>query len=172
MTRRFNRTTGCASGPSCRGLPVLIGALLTLWAGAADRDAFLMVSDASDQQRRLEELVHDVVRLPETVVHQRGIPRAGLDQERRRLRDAHRLGHLDVHVGAVVEDTHWLPRHVVAFDPIVEVEGLWSEARKAREDRLLVLLSLRGLGPKEAVCLLREILGVVEFHAPDVRGVG
>src|SRR6059036_2955687 len=172
MTRRFNRTTGYAAGPSCRGLPVLIGALLTLWAGAADRDAFLMVSDASDQQRRLEELVHDVVRLPETVVHQRGIPRAGLDQERRRLRDAHRLGHLDVHVGAVVEDTHWLPRHVVPVDPVVEVEGIGSEAREPRDGHLLVLLALRGLGPKHAVRLLHEVLGVVELHEPATRGAG
>src|SRR5207244_13316174 len=109
MTRRFNRTTGCAAGPSCRGLPVLIGALLTLWAGAADRDAFLMVSDASDQQRRLEELVHDVVRLPEAVVHQRGIPRAGLDQERRRPRDAHRLGAVAAQARADVDDTRARP---------------------------------------------------------------
>src|SRR5207253_273901 len=98
MTRRFNRTTGCPVGPSCKGLPVLIDPLLTLWAGAPDRDALLMVPDARDQQCRLEELVHDVVRLPEAVVHERSIPRACLDEERRRLGDAHRLGHLDVHV--------------------------------------------------------------------------
>src|SRR5439155_23093020 len=74
MARRFNRTTGCPVGPSCRGLLVLIGRLLTLRAGAPDRDAFLMAPDARDQQGRLEELVHDVVRLADAVVHERGIP--------------------------------------------------------------------------------------------------
>src|SRR5712692_4930615 len=74
MTRRFNRTTRRPVGPSCRGLPVLIRPLLALRAGAPDRDAFLMIPDARDQQRRFEELVHDVVRRPETVVHERCIP--------------------------------------------------------------------------------------------------
>src|SRR5437762_266700 len=171
MTRRFSRTIGRPVGPSCRGLPVLIWPPLALRAGAPDRDAFLMLPDTRDQQRRLEELVHDVVRLPETVVHERGIPRARLDEERRRLGDPRRLGHLDVHVGAIVEGTHWLPRHVVAFDLVVEVEGLGSEARKARDGRALILLALHGVGPEDAVRLLYKVLGVVELHTTDVRGV-
>jgi hypothetical protein len=90
-------------------------------------DAVLVSADANDEDHGVEELVDDVVLLAKPVVRERSVADAALDQERRSLRDAHRPGHLDVHVGAVVEDPHGLPGDVGTVDLVVT--PAWVSAR-------------------------------------------
>ena len=73
---------------------------------------------------------------------------------------------------AVVEDAQGLPRHGVALDLVVEVEGVGGEVPEARDDRFPVPLPLGGLRPEDAVRLFDEVLRVVELDPPSVGGVG